>query len=132
MIFDHDKCSRCHTDLLGKPRDMFRSYGRIKSKMEKCKKKERIREEDEGAAIYRVKEYKRIARCPECGRKQSSEWMTKNREVKNWKDNECENGDNKQKARKNLLAHLETHRKNGDIRGHEAQMIRHKIEEMLT
>lgn len=85
-----DKCSQCHSWLLGRPKNMFlKSYGLTKSWAESCKWKKRTRTEDLGEMIKKIDEKKGVGRCPKCGRKEeASAWLQLEVE-KEWKDGGC-------------------------------------------
>lgn len=74
----NDNCSRCHTAILGRPKDMFRSgYGVTKSWAEPYNYIYKNEVERLGEMTKYEKKRKQLAKCPECGRTQTANaWIT--------------------------------------------------------
>lgn len=90
-LLNSDNCGECHTLILGREKSLFdyRSYGMINERIaRKCgENKERRIKTDKGKLIRHKHQIKRVARCMSCGRKEESDWLT--REVsEEWKGGE--------------------------------------------
>jgi len=90
MPLINDKCSNCHTFLLGRQKSLFydSSYGIIWSGAEYCKTETKQETVDKGKMIYDKKMERTVARCPVCGRTDKSDWLDIEVE-KEWKDDGC-------------------------------------------